>query len=166
MKVLPVRKHPRLKGYAYNNGGAYFLTFCVKDRHEILGKIDVGRGILDVPCMQLSEYGGFVVEAIGFLDKNNVGIAVDKYAVMPNHMHLIIFVDNTEDGASGKPRPANAVIPKFVSSVKHFTNKRAGFDMWQHSFHDRIIRDETEYQRIWTYIDENPAKWQEDCYYM
>ena len=45
MKELPVRKHPRLKGYDYSKNGVYFITFCVKDRHEMLGQINVGRGI-------------------------------------------------------------------------------------------------------------------------
>ena len=37
---------------------------------------------------------------------------------------------------------------------------------WQRSFHDRIIRNEAEYQRIWQYIDENPALWDEDVYHV
>jgi len=40
-----------------------------------------------------------------------------------------------------------------------------GRKIWQTSFYDRIIRDEAEYQRIWQYIDENPAQWAEDEYY-
>ncbi len=44
MENLPIRKHPRLKGFDYNRSGAYFITFCVKDRHEMLGKI-VGRNV-------------------------------------------------------------------------------------------------------------------------
>ena len=63
------------------------------------------------------------------------------------------------------PRPTNAIIPKLVSSIKRHTKKLAGFDMWQTSYHDRIIRDEGDYRQIWQYIDENPARWQEDEYY-
>ena len=37
--------------------------------------------------------------------------------------------------------------------------------MWQTSYHDHIIRNEADYRRIWEYIDTNPEKWQEDCYY-
>ena len=48
MKDLPVRKNIRLKDYDYSSNGAYFLTICVKNRHELLGKI-VGDGVLDVP---------------------------------------------------------------------------------------------------------------------
>jgi len=35
---------------------------------------------------------------------------------------------------------------------------------WQRSYHDHIIRNEAEYRRIRTYIDENPQKWKEDRY--
>lgn len=37
--------------------------------------------------------------------------------------------------------------------------------LWQRSFYDHIIRSEADYLRIWDYIDTNPAKWAEDCYY-
>ena len=37
--------------------------------------------------------------------------------------------------------------------------------MWQTSYYDRVIRTEAEYRRICEYIENNPAKWREDCYY-
>ena len=39
MADLRVRKKIRLKKYDYSQNGAYFVTFCVKDRHEMLGTI-------------------------------------------------------------------------------------------------------------------------------
>ena len=169
-KELPIRKHPRLKNYDYSSNGAYFITFCIKDRHEMLGQI-VGRGIPDAPFVELTEYGNNVIEAIKFLNNKYKNIQIDKYVIMPNHAHMIILIQNEDNaignssGASGKPRPTNAIIPKHISSIKRFTNKKAGFDMWQDSFHDRIIRNEEEYQIRWKYIDENPANWEEDDYY-
>ena len=145
--------------------GAYFITFCVKDSHELLGQINVGRGILDAPLVELSDYGRALMEAIGFLNKRNNEIAIDKYVIMPNHVHLIVLINDLCSGASRMPRPTNALIPKLISSIKRFTNKQAGFNLWQRSFHDHIIRDEPEYQRIWQYIDENPARWSEDVYF-
>jgi len=162
---LPVRKHPRLKTHSYSQIGSYFVTFCVKDRHEILGEI-VGRGILDAPHMVLSEHGTNLCNTIDYVNKNSDNIVITKYVIMPNHVHLIVNICNSTDGASGKPRPANALIPKLISSIKRYTNKLAGFNMWQRSYHDRIIRDETEYQRISQYIGENPAKWPEDEYFI
>ena len=43
--------------------------------------------------------------------------------------------------------------------------KQIGYTIWQKQFNDHIIRDESEYQRIWQYIDDNPVKWDEDCYH-
>ncbi len=40
-----------------------------------------------------------------------------------------------------------------------------GKTVWQRGYHDHIIRSEADYLRIWDYIDTNPAKWREDCYY-
>ena len=170
-KELPVRKHPRLKDYDYNSNGAYFITFCTKDGHGMLGEV-VGRGILDAPCItQSSEYGVNLCNTIDFVNQTFNDIIIDKYAVMPNHVHMIVLVVKNDivagegSGASGKPRPTNALIPKLLSSVKRHTNKLAGFNMWQTSFYDEIIRNEQAYHNICKYIDENPAKWAEDKYY-
>ena len=37
--------------------------------------------------------------------------------------------------------------------------------IWQRGSYDHIIRDEQDFQRIWRYIDTNPQKWEDDCYY-
>ncbi|WP_399553305.1 hypothetical protein [uncultured Intestinimonas sp.] len=61
--------------------------------------------------------------------------------------------------------PADAYIPKLISSLKRYTNRSCGSDLWQDGYHDHIIRNEADYLRIWTYMDQNPVKWREDCYY-
>ena len=160
---LPLRKHPRLKGYDYNNG-AYFITLCIKNGHEILGQI-VGRGIPDAPyAIELTEYGKNLCNVIIFINKKFNNITINKYVIMPNHVHMIVFVekngniDMKNTGAFRKPRPTNAMIPKLISSIKRYTNKSAGFKMWQNNYNDRIIRNENEYQNIWNYIENNPEK--------
>ena len=49
--------------------------------------------------------------------------------------------------------------------MKRAAAKRAGIPLWQKSFHDHVIRGEADYRRIWNYIDNNPLKWELDCYY-
>lgn len=53
-----------------------------------------------------------------------------------------------------------------TGSMKRAAAKRAGIPLWQKSFHDHVIRGEADYRRIWSYIDANPRKWREDCYYV
>lgn len=38
--------------------------------------------------------------------------------------------------------------------------------LWQRSYYDHVIRNEQDYLRIWQYIDNNPAGWAEDEYYL
>lgn len=46
---FPVRKHPRLKDYDYGSEGYYFVTMCVDEMRQILGKVEVGHPAL--PCL-------------------------------------------------------------------------------------------------------------------
>lgn len=169
MNELPKRKHPRLKQYDYSSEGAYFITVCVNDRREMLGKITVGRDDPGTPYLELSEYGVIAQKYIDSIQSHYKEVSVDKYVIMPNHMHLIIIINkgglfSTADGAPGSSRPT-ALIPKIIASLKKLTNTEFGFDMWQTSYYDRIIRKEEEYLKIWQYIDDNPARWAEDEYY-
>jgi putative transposase len=103
-------------------------------------------------------------------DRNE--ISVEKYIVMPNHIHAIITISHS--GTAQGPFPTLSELVRrfktittklYVDSVKigaypPFDNK-----IWQKSFYDHIILDETGYQAIWKYIHDNPLKWQEDEYY-
>lgn len=64
--------------------------------------------------------------------------------------------------AGASPRPT---LSDMICVFKSLTTRRCGQSLFQTSFHDHIIRSETDYLRIWAYIDENPAKWSEDCFY-
>lgn len=156
------RQPNRLKDFDYSTNGAYFITICTKDRKCIFGEI-VGDGVLDVPKIHLSVYGNIVNQRI--IEMNNIyaNINIEKYAILPNHIHLLIRINNS--GTSRKPSPTNAVIPLFVSALKRLTNKQIGENIWQRSYHDHIIRDENDYLNIWEYINSNALKWQDDKYY-
>ena len=161
---LPQRKPNRLPHFDYNTPGAYFLTICIADKKCLLGKI-VGGGALDAPHTQLTKMGQIVRRNI--LSGNRVlGVIVDKYVIMPNHVHMILLVDDTAFNAAIKsPSPSNAVIPHFVSTFKRFCHREIGKGIFQRSYHDHVIRGEADYKKIWEYIDTNPARWQEDCFY-
>ena len=44
-------------------------------------------------------------------------------------------------------------------------SKQLSHSIWQKSFHDHVIRSEEDYRTIWEYIDTNPYRWQEDCFW-
>ena len=64
----------------------------------------------------------------------------------------------------GRPQAA-PTLSQIINQFKGSATKRAGYILWQKGYHDHIIRSEADYLRIWDYIDTNPAKWREDCYY-
>ena len=164
---LPKRKPTRLKNYDYSSTGAYFITICTKNRKEILSKIDVGTGVPDCPKNILSEYGKIADEQIKTMNDLYENLSVDKYIIMPNHIHLLIRILNNDNGQSGTPVPtrANSIISRFISTFKRFCNKKYGQNIWQDRSNDHIVRGENDYQRIWEYIDKNPIKWKDDSFY-
>ena len=165
--MQPNRKRMRLQGWDYSTEAAYFLTLCTKEKHPIFSRI-VGRDILDAPTVQLSQYGDLVQNAMQYLSENTQGILVHNWVIMPNHVHVLISVTNegmVAKGASGMSRPTESIIPRFVSSLKRYTNKQSGQDLWQVSYYDHIIRDDEDFLRRWRYIDNNPSAWLDDDYY-
>ena len=78
---------------------------------------------------------------------------IDQYVIMPNHIHLIIFQNGTQN------------LPKTIQFFKINTTRKIGESIWQRSYYDHVIRDEADYLTKWKYIDENPAKWADDDYY-
>ena len=161
---LPKRKQIRLKEYDYSTDGAYFVTVCTKDKKHILSKIGVGGGIPDAPYIELTKKGEIVREQFEIMNHLYENINVNHYVIMPNHIHFIIEISN---GRSGTPAPtrANAIVPKYISTFKRFTNKKCGIELWQRSYYDHIIRNESDLIEKQTYILSNPYKWVEDEYY-
>lgn len=145
------RKQLRLNGYDYSQNGAYFVTVCTKDKRRILSKI-VGDGLCAVPKTELTNIGEFVEKSIQFIN-SYPDICVDKYVVMPNHIHIIISIYNEKYGK------ADIDIPEIIRRFKSYTTKLFGDELWQRSYHDHIIRGQQDYDETWQYIDENPLRW-------
>ena len=59
----------------------------------------------------------------------------------------------------------SVVIGGLKRAVTHYANQNQIAFAWQTRFYDRIIRNTHEMNRIANYIDNNVAKWKEDCFY-
>ena len=91
------RKQIRLKEYEYSLPGAYFITICTKNRKNYFWK-NVGARIARPTEEDLSEYGITVKNAIESIPKHYSSITVDKYAIMPDHIHLLLQIHTDFDG--------------------------------------------------------------------
>lgn len=156
---LPKRKQIRAKGFDYSEAGAYFVTICTENKKCLLGTVVGEDIILPHYRVQLSRYGKIVDNAIRNISAHYENITVDKYVVMPNHVHLILMFEN-----SGRIISA-PTLSTVIGQMKRYASKEAGISLWQRSYHDHIIRNEKDYSEIYQYIESNPARWAEDKYY-
>ncbi|MEA4912232.1 MAG: transposase [Oscillospiraceae bacterium] len=156
---LPKRKRMRLEGYDYSGCGAYFVTICVADRNALLW--NARADIIRPNTPPLSQYGKIVETAIEQISSHYENVYVDKYCIMPDHVHMIVFITSDESGRIISA-PTLSVI---IGSMKRWASKQIGFSIWQKSFNDRIIRNEQGHREVWQYIDQNPTKWEKDCFY-
>ena len=88
-------------------------------------------------------------------------VSIEKYVIMPNHIHLLLRINAGGDGRL----IAAPTLSTAIGQMKRRASKEAGKGLWQKSFHDHVIRNEQDFREIWEYIDANPAKWAEDRYY-
>ena len=170
MKYDPPKHHRRsirLKGYDYSTAGAYFITICTQNREILLDPQPV-REMVQHWWDKLQEK---------FTDAQ-----IDKFVIMPNHIHGIIFIVGAdtricpynEHTGSGEDEHTGSPLHRIVQWFKTMTtnayiqrvrqNEWQSFPgkFWQRNYYEHIIRNEKELSRIRQYIEENPLRWQFD----
>ena len=92
---------------------------------------------------------------------------IDRYVVMPNHVHMILRISAKQvlQGPMWASAPTDTSVPQLVRSWKTLVTKELGQSIWQRSYYDHVIRNEQDYWAHVQYIEENPAKWFYDDYY-
>jgi REP element-mobilizing transposase RayT len=146
------RKRQRLRAFDYAGGGWFFVTFCTRDRASILGRVIDGD-------MHRSAAGEIVERVLAETPQRVAGLLMGNWIVMPNHVHVLAWL------------PEGVSLPHVIGAIKSITAReinavleRPGRPVWQKSFHDRVVRDEREYENIYHYIAENPQHWNDDAY--
>ena len=131
----------------------------------MLSEIIVGQGLAPAGN-KLTLYGNIVKEQIDLLEIRYKGLKIEKYVIMPNHIHLLISNYGISAGAS--PCPTISDIMCSFKSITTCACKKQGLkerQLFQSSFHDHIIRGEKDYRKIWEYIDTNVLRWEADCFF-
>jgi len=163
----------RMPGRDYGVGW-YFVTICTHGRAEWFGDV----------CDQtlyLSDIGWVVNDEWQRTATLRPYVNLGEYVIMPNHIHAIISIGEYDDerdtdvetprrGVSTKQRTKHwqpgclgAIINQFKRACTVRIRAMGHVDFqWQPRFHDRIIRDLDEGNRIREYIWLNPMKWPRD----
>ncbi len=152
-----IRKNIRLRNYDYSQNGCYYVTICTNFKQLYLSKILENRGAAD---SILSPVGKMVDESIHFIHNYYDGVSIDKYCIMPNHVHMLITLSGAQGGRGNPP------LRDVVGRLKSFTTKRfreitnrSDAILWQRDYYEHVIRNEEDFLEKSRYIDENPAKW-------
>lgn len=173
---FPKRKHPRLSGYDYTKVGSYFVTICTIHRDNILSEITVGHGDPGTPQngqsairrvtsthptgnklrhtdnsveIALTSVGKVAEKYICSISQAYDNVTVDKYVIMPNHIHMILTFSQQNNKIS---------VSRIIGVLKRLISKDIGANVFQTSFIDHIIRDEEDYWIRYNYIEQNPLK--------
>ncbi|MEO8032015.1 MAG: transposase [Gemmatimonadota bacterium] len=150
------RKRLRWREHDYRASAAYMITVCTRERKPILSRIEHGR-------VWLSAAGEIVIEEwlAGAVIRPNVRL--DAFVLMPDHMHAIVRIGQTlNPTAIAPPASLSTLMQQFKSVTTRRVNelqKSPGVQLWQRSYHDRIIRDGLGLTMMRKYIRDNPARW-------
>jgi REP element-mobilizing transposase RayT len=126
--------------------------------------------------MQLSKIGQLVQIVWNDLLKRFENLELDKFTIMPNHIHGIITIVGAglalpNQGAASSA-PTKDVSIRLVDVVRAFKSisavkvsrflSRLGVPLWQRNYYEHIIRNEESLNRVREYIETNPLRWELD----
>lgn len=176
--MLRNRKQIRLRNFDYASEGWYFVTICTKNRESYFGDINNQQ-------MVLTGIGEIAHQLWTEIPAHFPMVELGEFVVMPNHIHGIIGIHHKQidDVVVGPPHgvavPGNqnqfgrtipgslsAIIGQYKSSVSRWCNKNKQYSFgWQSRFHDHVIRNQEEFDRIEKYILENIENWGKDKFF-
>ncbi|MBW4562767.1 MAG: transposase [Mojavia pulchra JT2-VF2] len=168
----------RLPGWNYASNGGYFVTICTDGKKCFFGEVVQGE-------MQLSPIGEIAHKLWYEIPNNFSNCQIDSFCVMPNHIHGIVIINQTQEDAMNRVSTSqrgdgerggvtglfNPMLSKnSLSKIIRWYKGRCSFEInqiyegfgWQERFHDNIIRNEFALDRIRQYIINNPINWERD----
>ncbi|MFY7664773.1 transposase [Flavobacterium sp.] len=164
----------RAQWWDYGWNGAYFVTLCTHNRQHFFGTIENGEMILSSP-------GSIAYNLWSLIPDHFEYAELGDFVIMPDHMHGILIIDKPDHAeqateqdqnqlkTGGITGAKNPMINDNISRIIRWYKGRCSFEIkkilphfaWQSRFHDHIIRNYNEYQRISDYIVNNPQKWED-----
>ena len=91
----------RLRGYDYASGGAYFVTLCTFQRECRFGEVVDGG-------LRLNEVGIAADACWRTITRHFPHVRLDEFVVMPNHLHAVLHIAESEGALVGAKQGASA----------------------------------------------------------
>jgi REP element-mobilizing transposase RayT len=161
--VQPQRKHTRLSAFDYRSPGPYFVTICTQHREHRFGAIVADE-------MRSSPAGEMVSTIWTSIFDQFPAVVLDDFVVMPNHVHGILWFE--PDEIAVRPSLADVITWFKTVTTNHYIRgvRDSGWPqydrrLWQRNYHEHIVRNIPDMDRIRAYIRNNPANWRADTYH-
>jgi putative transposase len=173
----------RAAWWDYGWAGAYFITICTADRLHYFGEITNKK-------MQLSNVGVLADVFWHEIPHHAKNVELGAFVVMPNHIHGILILNGADNNNNDKPtvvgvgvetrhalslplqrfqnqgkNTVSSIMGSYKSAVTKHANRLGMVFGWQSRFHDHIIHNDAEFQRINDYIETNPDNWETDKFF-
>lgn len=126
-----IKDRPRRLDLIYVNQPLYFVTFTTRDRRAI-------------PSLDDAQ---FVLKGYARRGINKFNVALGRYVIMPNHVHLFVRGDRNFS-LSGWVGGLKRAICVALKSPR----------LWQPGFFDHMLRSDESYAEKWNYVRNNPVR--------
>ena len=126
-----IKDRPHRLDLIYFRSPLYFVTFCTRNRTRI-PSLDVVQG---------------AIENYGRLGIHDFDVAIGRYVIMPDHVHLFARGDH------------GFVLSTWVGGLKRAMSVAVVQQrLWQPGFFDHVLRSSESYAEKWNYVRENPVR--------
>lgn len=187
---LPKRKSPRAQWHAYD-GSEYFVTICTHARRYYFGNIvdgemqlsEIGKCLkeqieniktyypyAEVPLFVIMPnhlHMIVIMDSVGtqfIASENERGNITDAINCVPTKGEMaggIIQNSNPQVTTS-----LGTIIRGLKARVSRYASLHNIKFRWQSRYHDHIIRNQQEMNKIAEYIENNPLRWELDCFHL
>ncbi|MEY2551731.1 MAG: REP-associated tyrosine transposase [Verrucomicrobiota bacterium] len=129
------KRPPRLEPLYSSVYPFYFVTFNTHERLRSLARPEV-HDVFHSFCVRAEEFD----------------VAVGRYVIMPDHVHLFVAIP-----------PLEITLSKWIHALRTVIGKellRLGFQKphWQEGFFDHVLRSAESYSQKWEYVRMNPVR--------
>lgn len=143
----------RAPWHDYRSRCIYMVTMCkaagVREFGMLAGDYRVPRGQFNSPFVSTTPVGMAIKGAIRNFYRVEPEARVLQYAIMPDHIHLIIFVET----------PTQATLGMIVARFKAEVNNLAGFaPVFEKGFNDQILDSRRDLNTLFEYVRDNPRR--------
>jgi len=175
----------RLQNWNYGWNGRYFITINTKDRAHFFGQVEDGKVylsaigkmadelLLEIPARyKYAKLDVHIVmpnhvHALIIIDKKKKPNVISRDAIDRMSRGAMNRASTHFHKPGGVTGIKNPMLHDNISRIFNWYKGRVTYEAhktdnefgWQERFHDHIIRNESEYQKIRKYILNNPQKW-------